>query len=237
MNIAVYYGSQFEYDYFINVTKPLLENNFISIKMYSCFLDILYDIEEKKYYDIIIFGANYHEQTILAGKKARQLIRDIILVYVSTGTEFAPKAVEIGAFRYIDMHHKDDVVNGLFSAIAEVMKKQGRHYTIITNRHYIKIPCDDIMYCYKSGKMSIIVTEYSEFKERISLYELYKRLKNLSNKFIMIERGHITSISKICRIEKNIVFLKGDICLPVGRTYTAILKELKENFNCFANNH
>ena len=236
INIAVYYGSKSEYHYLKKMIEAFCGGDFCSVKMYSCFYDVLYDIENKKQYDIIIFGTEHHEQTLITGRKIKQIIRDVVLIYIGNDSSLAPKAVEIGAYRYITVNHKDELTNGLFSAAKEVIKKRGRQYAIVTNRRYQKIPCVDIKYCYKSGKMSVIVTEYGEFKERVSLYELYKRLKSLSDKFIMIERGHIISISKIIHIEKNMVALEGDIRLPIGRTYMAILKDIRNEFRCFANN-
>lgn len=190
MKIAIYDTLDVEQSFLRDTVETFFGDRMVYLKLYSCLYDMIYDIEEGKQYDIVIFGAEHQAQTL---------------------------------------------VIELFAAVKELQGRKGRQYVIATRRHYLIIPCDDIQYCYKSGKMSVIVTGHGEYKERIPLYELYIRLKNLSNDFIMIERGHIVSISKVSRIEKNLVFLEGDISLPVGRTYTAVLRDIKYGSTIFAN--
>lgn len=235
MKIAIYDTSDVEQSFLRDTVETFFGNRMVYLKLYSCLYDMIYDIEEGKQYDIVIFGAEHQVQTLVIGEEIKRMVRDVLLIYIGKNTEYAPKALEIGAFRYIIMESKATLVNELFAAVKELQGRKGRQYVIATKRHYLIIPCDDIQYCYKSGKMSVIVTGHGEYKERIPLYELYIRLKNLSNDFIMIERGHIVSISKVSRIEKSLVVLEGDISLPVGRTYTAVLRDIKFGSTILAN--
>lgn len=230
MNIGICYRTEEEFNYFSRQLEIYHENmsiNYLNIKMYSCVHDIIYDIENKQHFDVVVFGTEQQEETLLFGIKIKRLIKEVLLIYVGRSTFFAPKALELGAFRYIIMDQKFGFSDALYLAVIEAERRNKHHYIISTSRYWVKIPCVEILYCYKSGKMSVIVTEKTEYKERIPLYQLFERLKGLSNEFIMIERGQIVSISKIKRIEKNIVYLTGNIKLPVGRTYISTLKNCK----------
>jgi len=233
MYIGMCYKTEEEFRYFSRQLEMYYENfsiDNLKVKMYTCVHDIIYDIENKHHFDVVFFGMEKQEESLLLGIKIKQLIKEVLLIYVGQSTRFAPKALELGAFRYVIMDHKFGLSDALYSAVKEAKKINKHHYIISTSRYWVKIPCVDILYCYKSGKMSVIVTEKTEYKERIPLYQLYDKLKDLSNEFIMIERGEIVSISKIKSIEKNMVYLTGNIKLPVGRTYISTLRSIASSF-------
>lgn len=230
MNIGMCYKTKEEFYYFseqLNLFLKRVSANNLNIKMYPCIYDLIYDIENGQYLDAVVFGAKQQEESLLLGIKIKNLIKEVLLIYVGRNVIFASKALELGAFRYVIVDQKCSLSDALYLAAIETKKRNEHHYIISTCRYWVKIPCGDILYCYKSGKMSVIVTEKTEYRERVPLYQLYSRLKSLSKEFVMLERDEIISFSKIKRIEKNIVYLTNNMKLSVGRTCASKLRALQ----------
>jgi hypothetical protein len=234
MNIAINYNTYEEYTYYLcqlyNYQSKYKKTN-LCIQMFSTTGDLIYDIECHKHFDIIVISATNTESSINACIKIKALAKSSLFIMVSEDTLLAPKAVEIGAYRYVVRKNKTYFLKALHKAYLEVIKNQSNFYVIASKHKWIKILSADIVYCYKSGKMSIIVTETEEFRERIPLYQLLDKLNKISKDFIAIERGFIISTSKLRRISEGHAYLEGDVTLPIGITYISDIKKRFHKLN------
>nr|WP_288825073.1 LytTR family DNA-binding domain-containing protein [uncultured Clostridium sp.] len=222
MNIAINYNSNEEYTFFVSQLykyQNIYRKNDFFIEMYSTAYDLIYDIECQKHFDIIALSITKTDSSLDICKRIKMLSKSSLLILVSEDTLLAPKALELGVYRYVILKNENDFFQAFFKANLEVKRNYSKFYIISSKHKWIKIPSDDILYCYKSGKMSIIVTETEEYRERIPLYQLLNKLNKISEDFIAIERGLIISIAKLKRITVGQAHLEGDITLPIGTTF------------------
>lgn len=76
MNIGICYRTEEEFNYFSRQLEIYHENmsiNYLNIKMYSCVHDIIYDIENKQHFDVVVFGTEQQEETLFSYYRAMYL--------------------------------------------------------------------------------------------------------------------------------------------------------------------
>ena len=199
----------------------------LEISIYASPKQLLYDLEEKKGFDINFLDIEMPELDGLSlVKEIKEKNIDCVIILITTYPYYAITAIELEVFRYIV---KEDLTNTfnkhLKAAIKRVNEKDITSYLIQTSRNQLKLSCKEIIYCYKASKMSVIVTSFEEIRERKPLKTLYKELNEISNEFIMIERGYIVNLRYIRGIQGNILRLENGATLPIGNTYSDEVKK------------
>ncbi len=188
---------------------------------------LIADMEEGLHYDIVYMDV---EMPQLNGMDAIQAVKKIqpscLVVILSSYTEYAVDAVNLEVFRYLVKGRTEDLFDlSLDAAWKRLSAQDEKVYYISTSRKYVKILLSDIMYCYKSSKMSVMVTEQEEYCERKPLHRLLADLNQEQESFVMIERGYIVNIRYLNRIDKNEVVLDNGKRLPIGSTYLNLVKQ------------
>ncbi len=205
----------------------ILNNKAFHSKQYNQAIDLLYDVEEGVCFDIIFVDIEMSELNGLETiKRIKQLHSKSLIIIVSSYTQYAIEAIELEVFRYLV---KSDLDSSFDLAMRTALKRidliNSKNYYIISPRKHIKIACNEIIYCYKESKSSVIVTFKDQIKERKALHTLLEDLNSISNNYIMIERGYIVNLHYVTKIDKNNVILENNTILPIGYTYLDKVKK------------
>lgn len=193
---------------------------------------LLYEIEEDEVFDILFLDVQMPDADgFQVATVVQKKLPECVIIFVSSYIEYTIKAIEFSIFRYILKEQLDIDFNRIFEqAIKKVDSLSTSSYYIFSQRKQERINCKEIVYCFKDGKMSIIVTTTQKIKERKSLHQLYADLLSISAQFMMIERGYIVNLYHVQKISGNILFLKDSTELIIGNTF---LKKVKQRIGQF----
>lgn len=137
------------------------------------------------------------------------------LVFLTSHTEFALESYEIEADQYI---LKETMDERLPRILEKLMYRMGAE-----KNEYLKLKCQDepeekeqkvyfreiiAVHKKKMGKYAEYVTFHGNFKERISLSELMKKLD--SNEFFLVDRSNIINLRNVQGIKGNTIYMEED---------------------------
>lgn len=182
---------------YLKETKAVYE-----IKRYQYPEELIWDLEDKKYYDIFLLDIEMEINGLEVARRVRELYLEPYIVFVTSFVKYSVRGYEYGAYRYI---LKDEMEEKLPEALEFMCRElESRVYDqyVIESKYGIKkIDYKDIFYIWVEGKYTFFYTRNGEASERKSLVEIYKELN--APEFIYADRKHIVNLQHIMMIEKN----------------------------------
>lgn len=170
-----------------------LISNFIPMKYDVIFLDI--EMKEKTGIDT----ANY----------IRQLDEQVIIIFLTCHSQYAPQGYRSRAFRYICKNDDSGLINKYLNEIIKEYLNNNKILTIIKNKKPIYIPIYSIKYALIKHRIITIYTLSLEYRYYGTLNELYQKLKPYGfekiHKSILI---NFIYVKEIC--EDNIILKSGE---------------------------
>ena len=210
----------------------LKENNILAeLKAYGRSDLLKYDLQEGKYFDIILSDIEMPDTDgMKLAKEIRGCLPDAILIFVTAYLKYAIDAYELEVFRYIPKSCLDEKLPGALEiAIKRVQSQSDKSYLIQTAARIEKILLKQIVYIQKDGKNAMIICTDSSVKSvRKSLSDVHKELN--SKDFVFVERGSIVNIAQIKSIQKEEVLLSNGVRIHASRPR---LEEMKERMAAY----
>lgn len=213
--------------------RMYLKNNHIlaELKAYGRSDLLKYDLQEGKYFDIILSDIEMPgTDGMRLAKEIRGCLPEAILIFVTAYLKYAVDAYELEVFRYIPKSCLDEKLpEALGIAIKRIRSQSDQSYLIQTAARIEKIPLKQIVYIQKDGKNAMIIcTDGSVKSVRKSLADVYKELR--SEDFVFVERGSIVNIAQIKSIQKEEVLLSNGVRIHASRPR---LEEMKERMAAY----
>lgn len=197
------------------VVSLLKENKIVAtISEYSQSRLLQYDIEEGKYFDLILSDI---EMPNMDGMKLAAYLKKYLpaalVIFITSHTKYAVDAFELSIFRYVPKNAIDlRLAHAVLDAIKLINGRSDRVYHIIMPSRVEKIPYQRILYIEREGKNSIItMTDGGRTSVRKSLTNVMKELD--SEDFVYIDRGNIVNIQYIMKIKDGSVELENGVRL------------------------
>lgn len=191
------------------IMEILNDNRIVAnICVYSQSRLLQYDIEEGKYFDLILSDI---EMPDIDGRDLAKYIKnylpDTLIIFITSHIKYAVDAYELSIFRYIPKNILDIKLKyAVMDALKLVMSKSDQTYIINMPSRIEKIPYQRILYLQREGKNTIItLTNGSETRVRKSLTNVVKELN--SEDFVYVDRGSIVNIQYIMRVKQGFVEL------------------------------
>lgn len=135
------------------------QNQYFSvIQTFSNGQNLIYDIEDGQHYDLVILDI---EMPAINGMEVadaiRRLLPDILVIFVTSHTEYALDAYELSIFRYIS---KSDLENKLRHAFLDAVKliqiQQNDSYIIQNQNRLERIPCKISCILHMKGRTAFL---------------------------------------------------------------------------------
>lgn len=157
------------------------------------------------------------------------------LVFLTSHTEFALESYEIEADQYI---LKETMDERLPRILEKLMCRMGAE-----KNEYLKLKCQDepeekeqkiyfreiiAVHKKKMGKYAEYVTFHGNFKERISLSELMKKLD--SNEFFLVDRSNIINLRNVRGIQGNLIYMEEGHVLELNQYRIKAAKQKIEEY-------
>lgn len=189
------------------------------------------DIEEGKYFDILISDIEMPEKTGMElAQIAKMHLENIIIIFVTAHLKYAAESFELSVFRYVQkVNIKTKLYNALRDAVEMIRVQQNKFYILENSRSMERIPYSDILYLMKEGKNTVFVRKCGKkSNERKAMSEIYAKLDQ--GEFVNINRCEIVNIANVVKLEakKTIIMCNGEKLYPAESKVNDIIKRLSE---------
>lgn len=214
------------------ITQILKENGIVAdISVYFQSRLLQYDIEEGKYFDLILSDIEMpHVDGMELAKYIKNYLPDALIIFITSYIKYAVDAYELSIFRYIPKNLIDIKLNyAVLDAVKFIASRSDQMYFINTPSRVEKIPYQRILYIQREGKNTIItLTDGSETRVRKSLINVVKELD--SEDFIYVDRGSIVNIQHIMKLKDGMVELEDGTQILASH---AKIKQIKKRISEF----
>lgn len=148
----------------------------------------------------------------------------VILVFVTSHRQYMQESFKCTPLRFVLKPMQEDEISEAVEAIIHKLKKERQTFSFYYNKSYVRLYCDDILYCESAGNSVCIVTKDESYTFRMSLNELAQSLPQQS--FCRCHKGFLVNLSHLKTVKGNEISLyHSDQVLPVGRTYKRAFDE------------
>lgn len=160
---------------------------------------------------------------IEAGKRAKNKNSDLILIYLTAYRQYALRAYETRAFRYLLKPFDEKEAEGLMKDIYKEIN--AFHKLIFRDRektYFIEI--SKVIYLEARNKTTFAYTEDAEYSGQISLAEYEKYLEDYG--FFRIHRKYLVNSFFIKELRSDSLIVEQDIELPIARNQRKLVKQM-----------
>ena len=208
------------------IKEILKEQESVEIRSYDCAEDFLEEVQKKTRFDILFSDIQMLEMNGLElGKRLQKDMPNLYIIYITAYMEYAVESYRISAYQYILKEDMEIRLPQITRKLLNQIQHEYAQFRVIgTNGIQKKIYFRDIIYVYKGKETKYVyyVTTEGEYKERISLNQVWELLEE--NGFLKIERAYLVNAKHILKLEGNKLFLSDQSQLSISRYR---LKEVK----------
>lgn len=230
MNIAVCDDEKIFRDYLIRNIKDYRNNLDIFIHEYSSGEDLLHSLE-KRTYDVIFLDIEMKGiDGILTAKKIRECNIDVMIIFLTSHTEFAMEGYEVNAFRFLD---KKADTNKLIETIKQIDKafQDKRHILLHTGDEDILVSVSNIIYV--EAIRNDIYVHYMSQNSKVDqaiVKKIRKPLKDMLTQLNIIDfyqchRSYIINLNHVYTYTRQSVTMNNNNVIPVSRGKYIELRE------------
>ena len=123
-------------------------------------------------------------------KKLREINKDIVIVFVTTSSDFMAEAFSVHAFHYITKPYKKKKIFQVLTDSIAILPECFRHYIqIVCDKKNIKLKIKDLVSCESDAHYLILLTtsDNAELRVRMTLNKFIEETKNYEE-FIELTR-------------------------------------------------
>lgn len=190
-----------------------------------------YDIEEGKYFDLILSDIEMpHMDGMQLAGYIKQRLHEVLIIFITSHMKYAIDAFELSIFRYVPKSGIDSKFShAVLDAVKMIQARSSQCYHINMPTRVERIPYQKILFIEREGKNSVIhLIDGSITKVRKSLSVVLKELD--SEDFLFIDRGNIVNIQYIMKIKDGCVELENGVRLFASH---ARIDEIKKKISEF----
>lgn len=190
----------------------------MNISTYTSPSRMIKDIEGGRHFDIILLDIVMgSENGIEAARRIRRVQPDVIIILLSSYSDYMQTGYEVRAFRYIlKSEYRNCLEHVIDDAVAELKKDE--YFSFEYRREQYRVRVRDILY-FESDRRCVIV---NTSKGR-SIF--YGKLDEISlDEFIRIHRSYLVNPRHVMMFNQSHVRLYNGAELPVSKSYGAEAK-------------
>ena len=210
------------------LTKYSVQNNFDNkIDIYYNCETIIKEIECGKEFDIIFLDIEFKEK--MNGMQFGDYLRnkqqnaEVTIIYISSMEVYAKQLFQFHPFDFIIKPITYEKISKCMDSYYKTNFLTNKYFRFMKSKSEHDISVNQIEYLQSKGKKVIMHTVTEEI-------EFYGQLSNCVNekcfkKFIVIHKSYFVNPIYIERFSYDYVILKGNIKLPISRTYQEKVRE------------
>ena len=175
---------------------------------------------------------NQRRSGIDIAKRAREINKNIYIIFITNYNEYAPLAFEVKAFDYLPKKLSIDRLEKTLIRLFDDIKSSSNTFIPLNSKTFINE--DDVYYIQKDGMKAIFKTCNDTFETYSSFNKLFE---TLPDNFVRCHKSYIANVNNISHIklcDNELVFDNTEKCY-IGPKYKddfmQIIKFGKENSN------
>ncbi len=166
---------------------------------------------------------------ILLGEKIKSNNKEVLIVYITGYEKYALDAFRIRAFHYLlkplTKEYFDAIFQECLTTISRsIQKEKEQEFTVQTKGETISFLYSDILFFEKVGHKVKIHAQYMEYSYYGNLTQLNEKL--YGDTFVQCHQGYFVNVDKIKAFREKILYLHGNLQVPVSRSYTDTIKDI-----------
>lgn len=148
-------------------------------------------------------------------KKLREINKDIILIFVTTSSDFMAEAFSVHAFHYITKpYEKENIFHVLDDSIA-ILPDISHYIEVVCDKKNIKVKIKDIVSCESDAHYLVLtLSDNTQLRIRMPLNKFIDETKKFEE-LIQINRGIIINIDYLEKIDNSNCHLKNGSIFPI----------------------
>lgn len=200
----------------------------VEIMAFTAGHNLLYEMEDGGSFDACFLDIEMPDMDgITLARRIRERDDRLFLVFVTSHMHYAVDGYEVGACGYLPKLLIREKLPGILARIREeVSRLSEKSYCLESVSRIERIFYSEILYVYKEGKESVLVTGRRELSVRKPLSRVMEELDG--REFMTIDRAYVVNLSKIFSLEGRELTMINGAVLPVSRSH---LRELKERIH------
>lgn len=198
----------------------------IKMDLFSSGYQLLVSLENHMFYDVYLLDIDMPGINGLElAEKIRQRDKSGYIIFITNYDKYALQGYKYHAYQYIlKDQYKTELLTILNQINEEMTKQKNCYYVIQTNNKYEKFLLKEILYLVKEGKNIIFYCNTAEYRERITMEQVYNRLPH--DEFIFIDRGQVVNMYYVTRFRQQEIELNHEKILHVSRN---MLSDVRHN--------
>lgn len=193
------------------------KNETANIKVYSNPMELLMDLDQKKYYDIYLLDVKMPVKNgIEVAREIRKYFSEPAIIYITSYADHSSEAFEVNAFRYISKSQLEKKLPEAYEALLPELIERKRKCYVVT--HYLEtqvIRHTDIFGMKTEGKYVVIYHTNGESRVRKSLKKVLDELN--AQEFIEVGKGYAVNIRQIKTIDNRELHLHNGMKFPTSK--------------------
>lgn len=170
---------------------------------------------EEEHFDILLLDIEMGAMNgVELARRIRQKDRYLQIIFITGFSDYIGEGYDVMALHYLIKPVSPEKLREVLSVAAEKLRERKRYLMLNIDRECVRIDFDDIRYIESSGHYLNIVTVKDEFRVKMTLSDVEKRL---DHGFFRCQRSFIVGLLYIERMTRTAVFLKGGIEIPLAR--------------------
>lgn len=206
-------------------------------ELYSSSVALLEELRKKheqgnSFPDLIIMDIEMPKMDgIEFGKRLREFAPDVMLIYLTSYSEYAVRGYEAKAFRYMIKPVTEEAMAEVFSDILNERINSKKLYLNCAEGESV-VPLNEIIYISSEDKYSVVYSNNEHFYDSNSLNFWEKTLAPYG--FYRIHRSYLVNMAYHRSLGKSHIILEGGIELPISRrrkmSYKkAVIQEMRKD--------
>ena len=198
-------------------------NDSYEVKYYQYPRELLWELQEKNYYDIFLLDIEMSVNGLEVARQIREMYLEPYVVFVTSYVKYSVKGYECNAYRYIVKEEIDEKLpQALENMSRELKGREYRQYIIETASKVEKIDHKDIFYIYIDGKYSYFCTRRGTSRVRKPLGVVYQELD--APEFVYADKGYIVNLQHVMALRDKTLEMRNGEEITVSKPQVKKLK-------------
>lgn len=179
---------------------------------------LLHDYEENQRYDALFIDMEMGGMNGIATANAIRAIDErVIIVFVTSHAQYAVESFQCEPLDFLVKPVQEDKLARTLSVIAKKLSKPRATLSFQKDGEYIRLYCDDIIYCESDHNDVCIHTSDAVYTLRTTLADIAERLP--TELFFRVNRGCLVNFAYVarCTADNVILLYKSDARLLLRR--------------------
>lgn len=194
------------------------------VKYYQQPRELLWDLQEKNYYDIFLLDIEMSINGLEVARQIRELYLEPYIVFVTSYVQYSVRGYEYNAYRYIVKDELEEKLPLALEAMRrEISNREYRYYTIESGSKSERIDHKDIFYVYIDGKYSYFCTRRGTSRIRKPLSVVYQELD--APEFVYADKGYIVNLQHVMSMQDRTLVMRNEMKIVVSAPKVKIMRE------------